>query len=87
LRIVDNDHISSTVLASRERATVFYPFAFSNLVYDPSVEGLDLLVCETLAVLGDSLEDIVVVLGDAEDVGLSIRDVPGGLLATSRKEW
>jgi hypothetical protein len=76
LGVVDNDDIGSTLLTSGERATVFCPLALLRLVHDPGVEGLDLLLSKTLAVLGDSLEDVVVVLGDAENVSFSKRNVP-----------
>lgn len=79
LGVVDYDDVGAAFGAGGERAAFGDPVAVGVLA-GPGVEGVNFVGAEAGGVLaGDVLEDIVVVFGDAEDLGLGFGDVPGGV--------
>ena len=62
----------------REGASGREPVTLCILLY-PGGEGGFMSGCEAFSGGSDALENIVVVFGDAEDGGVRLWDIPGGL--------
>ena len=81
LGVVDDDDVGAAFRSGGERTAFADPVAF-GVLSGPAVERFDLLFAESGCIAaGYVLEDIVVVLGDAEYLWLRLWNVPGMLLA------
>lgn len=76
LRIVDDDNVGATLVASREGPAILCPVSFS-LVFDPLVELFNIAFREALGNIRlYALEDVVVVFGDTKDASPRIGHIP-----------
>jgi hypothetical protein len=75
LGVVDDDHVCAAEGAGCEGAALLGPVAVGVLLA-PLVEDADFVGLKRLASSLDALQDVVVVLGDAEDLRFRARNVP-----------
>jgi hypothetical protein len=83
LRVVDNDDISPSILASSERTTIRNPVAI-RILPSPTIENFNRLLIQAKTGLIDALEDVVVVLGDAKDLRLGPWNIPTSISGAHR---
>ena len=80
LGVVDDNHVGTALVTSREWATKLGPVTLCCFFQDPFVKLGYLFLSQALAVRCYALKNVVIVFGDSENFIPSKRDVPVDLL-------
>jgi len=76
LGIVHDDDIRTAAFAGGERTISFQPATPFSFFCNPGVQGIALVVSKPLSMGSNALKNIMVILGYAEDLRSTIRNIP-----------